>query len=172
MKKEDVRNLIEITINQEIEFLNSSENLNKLGNRNLVRLEDARYKTTIRSIYSIASMLDDSDEVQSVCSDARKLFNELLYGSELVAKTTSCKSQARHKFDVAYAKKMRELVSEGVLEYHPLNESKIVLVDLYQSKEMREAKADGKKAFLSVAPNVSFDSFLDDVVLVEKIVKS
>ena len=86
--------------------------------------------------------------------------------------TKTCKSQARHKFDVAYAKKMRELVSEGVLEYHPLNESKIVLVDMYQSKEMKESKQDSKKAFLSVAPNVSFDSFLDDVVKVQKVVKA
>ena len=67
---------------------------------------------------------------------------------------------------------MRELVSEGVLEYHPLNESKIVLCDLYQSKEMRESKTPSKKAFLNIAPNVSFDSFLDDVVKVEKVVKS
>ena len=137
------------------------------------RIDDDRFETTIRSIKGTLSILvDDKDLLPQIISDARKQFIELLYGSELIAKTTSCKSQARHKFDVAYAKKMRELVSEGVLEYHPLNESKIVLCDLYQSKEMRESKTPSKKAFLSIAPNVSFDSFLDDVVKVEKVVKS
>jgi hypothetical protein len=172
MKKADVNNLIKATLIQEVEFLNSNDNINKNGNRNLVRLEDARYKTTIRSIQSIASMLDNKEDLDEVIQDARKLFNELLYGSELVAKSTSCKSQARHRFNVAFDKKMRELVAEGVLEYHPLESHKVVLVDTYQSKEMKANDKPTKKAFLNVAPNVTLHSYFDQVVKVEKVVKS
>lgn len=175
LNKKQVATAIQNNVDEQINLLQSNENLNKLGNLVLVREGDARFKSIVQgSIKSVTSLInkDDVAEVETLVYNGVEYFLSELRKNELLKETKRSCSISRSKFNVWFDKMLNKGVTEGVLERHPLNAKKIVLVDNYQSKDMREKNEDSKVAYLTIAPNVSFDSFEDDVVKVEQIVKS
>ena len=158
-------------IEKEINFLKSNENLNKNGNRVLVKLEDLRYKTFIRSLKNLANFLDDESEIESFMRESTKKFIEELRVNELLVESGRKTSQTRHAINMEFDKFKRKLVSLGLAFEHPLNANLIVFEELTKGTKENPSK-ELKPSYKGISINCAFDSFIDDVVKVEKIVKS
>ena len=171
MNTKQVNPIIENAISQEIEFLKSNENLNKNGDRVLVRLEDLRFKTFVRSIKNYANLLEDKNQIESFVYESTKNYIEALRINELLVERKSSKSQTRHAIDTEFNKFKRNLVKLGLAFEHPLHPNKIVFEELSFGSGEEKSK-ELKPSYKELSLNCSFESFVDKVEKIEKIVKS
>ena len=172
--KKIVEEIVEKTILTSIEDLSSDANLNKNGLRVLIREGDARYRSVIQSVKSNASFLDggDVEVVDSIVYNATKKYLELLRDKELLEEGGRSYSVKRTTFNVWFKKVLRKAITEGILEDHPLKTSRPCIIDMHQTPKMKKNNEKAKLAILKVEPNISFDSWMDDVVKVQKVVST
>ena len=91
--------------------------------------------------------------------------------NELLIERKNSKSQVRHAIDQEFKKFQRKLVSLGLAFEHPTKPNLFVYEELTKGSGENTSK-ESKLGYKSFSLNCPFDSFVDDVEKVEKIVKS
>jgi len=159
-------------IDGEIQFLGSDANLNKNANRKLIRLDDDRFNNTMRMVkFQISLAKLEEEEAKTITYDMTKYFIGCLRSSELVVQSTKAVSQTRHALNVLFNEFVVEAVKRGLAFPKPTNPKLIVWEELHVGSGAKKGETL-KPSYLKLDLNCGFDSFVSDVVEVERIVKS
>ena len=157
-------------INGRVAHLSSPHNLNKYGNRKLIVLDDDNFSNTMQSVKSVLAPLP-IEEQSSLFRDLQKHFITELRSNELIKEKASSKSQVRKGIDVQFDIMKSNCVELGLAFEHPTKQGVIVFEEMTLGSGAKKVEK-AKLGYKGLSLNCNFDSFVDDVVEMEKIIKS
>ena len=155
----------------EKEYLLSNENINKVGNRVKVKIDDIRHRTFTNSIKATSLMLEGEDDRETFIYDCTKKYNDMLRANDLLVESKKNKSQTRHAIDMEFIKFQRKLINLGLAFEHPTKPRTIVYEELTKGSGDNTSE-ELKPSYKSFSLNCNFVDFVDDVVKLEKVIKS